>query len=44
MLTSTYGAYEQMESSAVYRADPVRANSHKESAKLVDWLPSRDRD
>lgn len=40
MLKSTYGAYEQMESSAVLSAEPLCSYAQMTSAKLVIELPS----
>lgn len=42
MLKSTYGAYEQMESSAVLNAEPLCSYAQMTSAKLVIELPSAE--
>lgn len=42
MLKSTYGAYEQMESSAVLSAEPLCSYAQMTSAKLVIELPSAE--
>lgn len=42
MLKSTYGAYEQIESSAVLSAEPLCSYAQMTSAKLVIKLPSAE--
>lgn len=42
MLKSTYGAYEQLESSAVLSAEPLYSYAQMMSAKLVIKLPSAE--
>ena len=42
MLKSTYGAYEQMESSTVLSAEPLCSYAQMTSAKLVIELPSAE--
>lgn len=42
MLKSTYGAYEQMESTAVLSADALCSYAQMTSAKLVIELPSAE--
>lgn len=41
-LKSTYGAYEQMESSSVLSAEPLCSYAQMTSAKLVIELPSAE--